>query len=372
MSRGWLPRGLEWKARILSELNARLLDRAKFVNFALRSVEDGLLIADPDGLITFANRSAGRDSGRARARPGGAESDPAPVRIGGRGNSRQRGGANAATSNARSPSAGCAPLQYTLRLAAVSADEKGEGPVLGIVASLSDVTRQYELQQTKNDVISLVSHEMRTPLTAIQGMTELLAAYDVEPVRRREMNLAINDEVKRLTRMITDYLDITRLESGATAMRLSPVRAESLLERILILLEPVAAQRHIRLVRNFPDGSAARSSPIPICSRARWRIWFRTRSSTAPTATVVTVSARAEEEYVAIEVADHGYGIPEADLERVFEKFYRVPRVQDAGCARHRARPGAGSRNRGTASRLRLRAKRSQPGFHLYPADPPQ
>jgi K+-sensing histidine kinase KdpD len=48
------------------------------------------------------------------------------------------------------------------------------------------------------------------------------------PVRPREMNLAINDEVKRLTRMITGYLDITRLESGATAMRLSPVRAESI------------------------------------------------------------------------------------------------------------------------------------------------
>ena len=51
----------------------------------------------------------------------------------------------------------------------------------------------------------------------------------------------------------------------------------------------------------------------------------------SPDGTDVTISARAEEEYVAIEVADHGYGIPEADLERVFEKFYRVPRVQDAG-----------------------------------------
>jgi PAS domain-containing protein len=59
LARGWLPKGLEWKARILSDLNARLLERAKFVNFALRSVEDGLLIADPDGRITFANRSAG-------------------------------------------------------------------------------------------------------------------------------------------------------------------------------------------------------------------------------------------------------------------------------------------------------------------------
>ena len=116
------------------------------------------------------------------------------------------------------------PRHYMLRMAAVGGGEKGDGPVLGIVASLSDVTRQHELQQTKNDVISLVSHEMRTPLTAIQGMTELLADYDVDPARRREMHLAINDEVKRLTRMITEYLDITRLESGATALRLSPVQ----------------------------------------------------------------------------------------------------------------------------------------------------
>src|SRR5205814_5512616 len=59
LARGWLPKGVEWKARTLSELNARLLDRARFVNFALRSVEDGLLIAAADGRITFANRAAG-------------------------------------------------------------------------------------------------------------------------------------------------------------------------------------------------------------------------------------------------------------------------------------------------------------------------
>ena len=106
-----------------------------------------------------------------------------------------------------------------LRMAAVSEGEDAGSPVLGIVASLSDITRQYDLQQTKNDVMALVSHEMRTPLSAIQGMSELLAQYDLDAGRRREMNLAINDEVKRLTRMITEYLDITRLESGATVLR---------------------------------------------------------------------------------------------------------------------------------------------------------
>ena len=329
LSRGWLPKGLEWKARFLSELNARLLERAKFVNFALRSVEDGLLIADPEGLITFANRSAGAILGvparglvgqnLTHRLPGSVDAETLARLVAERGHVEREIAIR-----------GLRTLQYTLRLAAVSADEKGEGPVLGIVASLSDVTRQYELQQTKNDVISLVSHEMRTPLTAIQGMTELLAAYDVEPVRRREMNLAINDEVKRLTRMITGYLDITRLESGATAMRLSPLRAESLLERILILLEPVAAQRQIRLVSNFPADLPPFLADADLLSRAVENLVSNAIKYSSD-GTAVTLSARAEEEYVAIEVADHGYGIPAADLERVFEKFYRVPRVQDAG-----------------------------------------
>jgi PAS domain S-box-containing protein len=329
LARGWLPKGLEWKARMLSDLNARLLERAKFVNFALRSVEDGLLIADPDGRITFANRSAGAILGvPARGLVGQNLAQRLPGAVDAETLSRlvaERGHLERETSIR-----GLQTMQYTLRLAAVSADEKGEGPVLGIVASLSDVTRQYELQQTKNDVISLVSHEMRTPLTAIQGMTELLAAYDVEPVRRREMNLAINDEVKRLTRMITGYLDITRLESGATAMRLSPVRAESLLERILILLEPVAAQRQIRLTGDFPADLPPFLADPDLLSRAVENL-VSNAIKYSPDATVVTISARADEDFVTIEVADHGYGIPEADLERVFEKFYRVPRVQDAG-----------------------------------------
>src|SRR5262245_57927521 len=160
------------------------------------------------------------------------------------------------------------PQYYRLRLAAVSADENRVGPVLGIVASLSDVTRQYELQQTKNDVIALVSHEMRTPLTAIQGMTELLANYDVPADRRREMNLAINGEVNRLTRMIGEYLDITRLESGAIAMRTSAVRPETLLERILLLLEPGAGERRIRLLRCFDPAAPALLADPDLLSRA--------------------------------------------------------------------------------------------------------
>jgi signal transduction histidine kinase len=222
------------------------------------------------------------------------------------------------------------PRHFTLRISGVKGEHNHNGHAIGIVASFADITRQHELQQTKNDVISLVSHEMRTPLTAIQGMTELLAHYDVPADRRKEMTLAINDEVKRLTRMITEYLDITRLESGATAMRLQPVKVEALLERIVILLEPVVAARKIALVRSVPADLPAILADPDLLARAVENL-VSNAIKYSPDGGHVTVSARAEEEFLCIEVADRGYGIPAADLGRIFEKFYRVPRVQDAG-----------------------------------------
>jgi PAS domain S-box-containing protein len=329
LSRGWLPKGLEWKARTLSDLNARLLDRVRFVNYALRAVEDGLLIANPDGLITFANRAVGEILGtparglvgqNLAAKLAAAVDSDALARLVAECGHLER------EFTVRDPK----PRHFTLRVAGVSAETNGHGPAIGIVASFADITRQHELQQTKNDVISLVSHEMRTPLTAIQGMTELLANYEVPTDRRKEMTLAINDEVKRLTRMITEYLDITRLESGATAMRLSAVRVDTLLERILILLEPVAAARKIRLARSVPADLSAILADPDLLSRAVENL-VSNAIKYSPDGTEVTISARADEEYLAIEVTDRGYGIPPADVERIFEKFYRVPRVQDAG-----------------------------------------
>ncbi|HEY2013917.1 MAG TPA: CHASE2 domain-containing protein [Bryobacteraceae bacterium] len=326
---GWLPRGLEWKARTLGKLNARFLERAKFVDLALRSVEDGLVIATPEGRITFANRNAASMLG---STPAGLAGQNLMHRL-------QEPDENETLSHLVVDRAkiereitlrDVRPKHYMLRMAAVASGENGEGTVLGIVASLSDVTRQYELQQTKNDVISLVSHEMRTPLTAIQGMTELLADYDVDPARRREMHLAINDEVKRLTRMITQYLDITRLESGATELRLSPVKVEILTERILLLLDPVAAQRNIRLVRTFAPGLPAILADPDLLSRAVENL-VSNAIKYSPGGTEVTVNVGSDEEAVSIGVEDHGYGIPEPDLTRIFEKFYRIPRVEDAG-----------------------------------------
>ncbi|MDE3198092.1 MAG: CHASE2 domain-containing protein [Acidobacteriota bacterium] len=328
-SRGLLPEDLEEKAGQMNRLNERIVRQARFFHSTVRSVDDGLLIADCDGRIRFANIRAayifgstpegltGRDLCGVlelpEAPPGASNAELLEALIVNR------------QTIAREFSRGAS--RYLLRLAPVLREESSVP--LGIVASIADITRQYELAQTRSDVIALVSHEMRTPLTAIQGMTELLANYDIEPGKRREMTQAIHEEVKRLARMIGDYLDIARLEMGKTTLRRAPVRIEALLDRALLLFEPTAEEKFIRIRRNFDAGIPAILADPDLLSRVFTNL-ISNAVKYSPSHTEVTVTLTTRENQVVIAFEDQGYGIPPADLDRIFEKFYRVPRLEDA------------------------------------------
>jgi signal transduction histidine kinase len=343
----WRPRGSAWKAQILARLQQRMITRSLFVERALRSIEDGLLIASADGCVTFANPRAAAILGapehsligsdlferlreREQSQNGAAPSstpqqtlfrllvERSPVE---REITIHTTSGHAASEHGR-------PQRYILRMSAVSQDScgaRGTAPALGIVATLSDVTRQYELQKAKNDVMALVSHELRTPLTAIQGISEVLAKYEVEPKRRYEMHLAINDESKRLARIIDDYLDLTRLETGARPLRLEPLEAPQLLDRVLLLLEPVAAQREIRIVRNFAPDLPTLTADADLIARAVTNLLANAVKFSPPHHDVI-MEAFAESDFLRVEVKDHGRGIPPEAIPFIFEKFYRAPR----------------------------------------------
>jgi signal transduction histidine kinase len=332
-SRWWWPRGLAWKARSLGHLNRRMLDRAKFVDLAMRSVEDILIIAGVDGRVTFANRRATAvlDSSEQALRGRDliellAEAEQISPKAGR--DVLVRLVVDRAKIEREITIPGARPRRFTLRMAAVCSGEDGRGAVQGLVASLSDITRQHELQQTKNDVMALVSHEMRTPLTAIQGMSELMAQFELDPERSREMSIAIHDEAKRLTHMIGEYLDITRLESGTTVLRRAAVRIEAIVERTLLMLDPLAAERGIRLTRRLDSSLPPVLADADLLSRAIANL-VSNAVKYSPPKTEVVISASKAANGVSVEVADQGYGIPESSVNRVFEKFYRVPRVQD-------------------------------------------
>jgi signal transduction histidine kinase/CHASE2 domain-containing sensor protein len=336
-----LPHGVEWKARALGSLQRRLLARARFVDRALRSVEDGLIVADISGRIAFSNPRAAEILGiqerlltgsdlfqRLREIEQHKAEDKQTIDRGAR-EMLMRLVIERAPVELEIRVGDTPPRYYMLRLSAVTTGDDGAGQILGLIAALSDVTQQHELQEMKTDVMALVTHELRTPLTAIQGMSEVLAQFEVDEERRREMHQAINEEAKRLSRMINEYLDITKLESGARPLRLVPVRIATIIERVLLLLDPLAAQREIRIVRRLAPNLPALLADADLIAQAFTNI-IANAIKYSPDKTEIIVEARAASDALLIEIADHGYGIPAEALARIFEKFYRVPRLEDA------------------------------------------
>jgi signal transduction histidine kinase len=346
-----LPRGAEWKARELKALNQQLLQRALFIGRAMRSIEDGLIVAATDARIIFANPRVAQILGvPERALAGSdlferiseaeslrAQQSPTIVsRLQSAGAARDALGRlleeresiereiTLGSNNAR---------HYALRISSVA--DSAHGEVYGIVAVFTDITRHRELQRTQRDVMALVTHELKTPLTAIQGMSELLAQFEVDAARRREMHLIINDEAKRLARMIDEYLDLTRLESGARQLRLAPLRVEQLIERSLLLLAPVAERAGVKIVRNLSPDLPPMLGDADLIARAVTNLVDNAIKFSSVDSTV-TVNARAAGSAVLIEVVDQGCGVAPEFLPHIFEKFYRVPRAANADV------PGAG------------------------------
>jgi len=160
-------------------------------------------------------------------------------------------------------------------------------------------------------------------------MSEVLAQFDVDPDRRREMHVAINEEAKRLARMIDEYLDITRLEAGARPLRKTTLRVDALVERVLLLLGPLASSHSIPLAREFDKDLPVVMADPDLLAQAVTNV-VANAIKYSPPSREIRVSVRTDGSDLLIEVADNGYGIALEDVKRIFEKFYRVPRVESA------------------------------------------
>jgi signal transduction histidine kinase/CHASE2 domain-containing sensor protein len=325
-----LPRGITWRTRALGALNQRLLSDSRFVDKSLRSVGDGLLVAGIGGQIVFVNRRATeilemKERSLLGSSLFGRLGQPEKAMA----ETLERLLVDRATVERETTFGGSSPKHFILRLSPVCENGEDRGAVVGIVASLSDITKQQELQQMKTEVMSLVTHELRTPLTAIQGMSEVLAQFDVDPDRRREMHAAINEEAKRLARMIDEYLDITRLEAGARPLRKTPLRVDALIERVLLLLDPLASSRGIPITREFDEILPAVMADADLLAQAVTNV-IANAIKYSPTGREIQVSVRTDGNDLLIAVADKGYGIAPEHVKHIFEKFYRVPRVENA------------------------------------------
>jgi PAS domain S-box-containing protein len=198
--------------------------------------------------------------------------------------------------------------------------------VCGAVAVLHDITREKQIQQMKNDFVSHVSHELKTPLASITAYTEMLAdgeATDEET--RKEFYSVIQDQAQRLNRLIENILNSSRIESGLIKINKESASLAMLIEEQLQMIKGYAEEKNVEVTGQKPivhdqvyvDKDMIREVIVNLLSNA---------VKYTPSGGSVKVETEVDEgeALVRVSVTDTGVGIPDDEIEHVFDKFYRV------------------------------------------------
>lgn len=194
---------------------------------------------------------------------------------------------------------------------------------LGIIAVFYDVTKIKEFERLRSEFVANVSHELKTPLTSILGFVETLREGAVEDKANRDRFLQIiEDHARTLHEMIEDLLQLSRLESSAEPVRKEPVEMGGLLDRIIETLGPSLKQSKILVERRIEPGARVMADPKTF-ERALLNLIDNAVKYNREGGRV-TVGLHETPSESILEVGDTGIGIADADLARVFERFYRV------------------------------------------------
>jgi PAS domain S-box-containing protein len=176
------------------------------------------------------------------------------------------------------------------------------------------------LGRAKDEMVSLVSHEMRTPLASIVGFTELLTTREVTPEQRKEYLTVMLQEGHRLTALINDFLDLRRIEGGHMTMSFAPADIGALIKRVVELFgksgETVVTTN---LAKDLPLVRADSDSIFRVVANL-----LSNARKYSPAGGAILVSAASVDGMVEIAVQDHGLGIPADSLSHLFQKFYRI------------------------------------------------
>jgi two-component system phosphate regulon sensor histidine kinase PhoR len=194
----------------------------------------------------------------------------------------------------------------------------------GAVIVLHDITELRRLERVRQDFVANVSHEFKTPLTAIQGFAETLlgGALEDEKNNRRFLEI-IRDHASRLGRLTDDLLKLARIEAGKLDVQYQPVSVAELVEGCAATTLFKASQRNIALNLSYPPELPAVRGDAGLLREVLQNLLDNAVQYTSPGGRVDLSAATRDHEAV-ITVADTGIGIPLADQERIFERFYRV------------------------------------------------
>jgi two-component system phosphate regulon sensor histidine kinase PhoR len=203
----------------------------------------------------------------------------------------------------------------------------------GAVLVLHEITDLRRLERVRQDFVANVSHEFRTPLTAIQGFAETLLSGALEdPANRRRFVEIIREHATRLARLTEDLLKLSRIEAGQLKLEFRPVSVTRLIESCVETAHLKAVPRQLALNVRLPEGLP----PVRGDSNSLQEVLQNLLDNALQYTLAggkIDVSASCSNGRVVVTVADTGIGIPQVEQERIFERFYRVDaaRSREAG-----------------------------------------
>ena len=183
-------------------------------------------------------------------------------------------------------------------------------------------------RQRYQQAIHFVTHEMRTPLTAIQGSSELMGRYNLSEEKRKQMADMINQESKRLARMIQTFLDVERLSDRQMELKREPLAIAEIVEACIRRAQPLAERKNIRIQTEAIEGTL--EGDRELMEYAVFNLLNNAVKYSGPE-TTIRVACRVEANQLRLSVEDQGIGMDAKELRQIFKKFYRTKRAEASG-----------------------------------------
>lgn len=193
--------------------------------------------------------------------------------------------------------------------------------------------RRAEAERARyQQTMHFVTHEMRTPLTAIQGSSEMISRYGqrLPEEKRNQMAQLINSESKRLGRMIEIFLNVERLSAGEVELKREPFTVEALVAACVGRARPLAERKQIRVNVEPLGPELELVGDRELMEYAVYNL-ITNAIKYSPQRTEVTVSGGLREERVRISVRDQGIGMDQKEVRKIFQKFYRTKKAEESG-----------------------------------------